>query len=496
LYKPQVSHAQPTQATTPRKGGTIRLGMAGGSSSDQLNPVTYTDSVTIAMGHGLFNGLIECGPDNTPIPELANSIEPKPGAKDWILTLRRDVSFSNGKTFTPEDAIYSLNLHRGDTRSGAASVMKNVVDIRKLSGDQIQISLKQADAEFPAILTDYHLLMVPEGHTDWSKPIGTGPMVLERFDPGVRAVMKRTRDYWKAGRGHLDAADITVIGDSSARLSALISGQVDVINRVDPKTVNLLGRSANHVVLRSPAGWHPIIAMTCDRAPFDNADFRAAMKLGIDRPQVLKTLFSGLGTIANDQPIPPSSPFFHTELPQAPYDPDRAKSLLMKSGLGDPRVVMQASDGAFGGAVDLATLFQASAAKANLKIEVRREPADGFWSNVWLKGACVVSYWGGRPSATQMLSVAYERDAPWNLTHYIDPRFDSALLAARSELDPVKRRPHLWDAQELVAHNAGAVIPVFRDYLDAHHRKVGGMTPHSLYDLCNGRIVEKAWFNA
>ncbi len=481
---------------TPRKGGTIRLGMAGGATSDSLNPVSYTDSVPIALGHGLFNALVECGPDNTPLPELAASFEARPGAREWVFNLRKDVTFSNGKTFGANDAIYSLNMHRGETRSGAATVMKNVADIKKSGDQQITISLRAADAEFPAVLTDYHLMMVPEGHSDWSKPIGTGPMVIDRFDPGVRAVLKRTRDYWKADRGFLDGAEITVIGDSSARLSALISGQIDAINRVDPKTVSLLARSPNHVVARSPAGWHPIIAMTCDRAPFDNPDFRQAMKYGIDRQQILKTLFSGLGSVGNDHPIAPSSPFFNKDLPQIAYDPDRAKSFLAKAGLSDMHVLMQTSDGAFNGAVDLATLYQASGVKAGLKIDVKREPADGFWTNVWLKGSCVVSYWGGRPSATQMLAVGYESGAPWNLSHYNDPRFDQVLNAARGEIDPEKRQPLIRDMQELISHNAGAVIPIFRDYLDGHHRKVGGITPHGLYDFCNGRILEKAWLGA
>jgi len=489
------TQAAPNDAA-PKKGGTIRLGMAGGATSDSLNPVTYTDSVPIALGHGLFNALVECGPDNTPLPELAASFEPKPGATAWVLNLRKDVTFSNGKTFDAADAIYSLNLHRGETRSGAASIMKNVADIKKSGDHQITISLKTPDAEFPAVLTDYHLLMVPDGHSDWQKPIGTGPMVLERYDPGVRATLKRTRDYWKPDRGHLDGAEITVIGDSSARLSALISGQIDMVNRLDPKTVALLSKSPNHLVARSAAGCHPIIAMTCDRAPFDNADFRQAMKYGIDRAQILKTPFSGLGTMGNDHPIPPTSPFYHKDLPTIGYDPDRAKSLLAKSGLSDARVLMQASDGAFNGAVDLATLYQAAAGKAGLKIDVKREAADGFWTNVWLKGSCVVSYWGGRPSATQMLAVGYESAAPWNLSHYNDPRFDKALAAARAEIDASKRRVHIWDMQELVAQNAGAVIPIFRDYLDGHHKKVGGITPHGLYDFCNGRILEKAWLTA
>ena len=67
------------------------------------------------------------------------------------------------------------------------------------------------------MLTDHRLLMVPDGFKDWSKPVGTGAFVLDKFEPGVRIALKKAGEYWKEGRGNLDAAEITVIGDGSER---------------------------------------------------------------------------------------------------------------------------------------------------------------------------------------------------------------------------------------------------------------------------------------
>ena len=64
-------------------------------------------------------------------------------------------------------------------------------------------------------MTDYHLLMIPDGFKDWAKPIGTGSLVVDRFDPGVRISLKKAGDYWKEGRGHLDAVEVTVINDGA-----------------------------------------------------------------------------------------------------------------------------------------------------------------------------------------------------------------------------------------------------------------------------------------
>ena len=482
-----------TAADAPKSGGTLKLGLAGGSTTDSLDFRTTNDSVMISVNHGLWNCLAEWGEDGKPHPELAESWEATNGAKDWIFKLRKGVTFSNGKEFTADDAIYSLNLHRGATKSGGASSVMGVTDIKKVDDHQVQISLGAPDADLPSSLTDYHLLMVPDGFKDWAKPVGSGAFVLDAFDPGVRIKVKKVRPYWKEGRGHLDAVDLTVINDSSARLNALISGQMDAINRVDHKAVALLSKTPRIQVVRAPGGWFSVLAMEVDRAPYDNPDIRMALMLAANREQMLKALFSGYGTLGNDHPIPPTDPFFNTELPQRKYDPEKAAFHFKKTGIADPKILLQVSDAAFSGAVDQGSLFQASNAKAGIKVDVKKEPVDGFFDNIWLKAPFVGSYWGGRPAATQMLAVAFQAGAPWNETHWNDPKFEKLLAEARAETDDSKRKPYIWEMQAILNERGGALIPVFRDWLDAHNEKVGGHTPHGGFDMNNGWIMETAW---
>ena len=483
-------------AETPRKGGTLRLGLGGGSTTDSFSPLSWNDSVMIDMGFAVFNGLIENGPDNRPIPELAESYESKDGAKTWIFTLRKGVHFHNGKEFDADDAVYSLNLHRGDSKSGAAGPMKIVSDVTKRSASQIEVTLASGNADFPTVLTDYHIMMVPNGYSEWGKPVGTGAFKVDAFDPGVRIALKNAGPYWKPDRGLLDAIEVNVINDTSARMNALISGQVDAINRADPKTVSRIQKSPTLEIVRAPGGWYPVMAMMVDTAPYDNPDLRKALQYAVDREQMIKTLFSGYGTLGNDNPIPHSDPYFNAQLAQRKYDPDKAKFHFRKAGLSDPKIVVQSSDAAFNGAVDMATLLQASAGKADIAVEVKKEPADGYFDNIWLKGAFVASYWGGRPAATQMLDVAYQSAAPWNESHWKVPAFDTTLAAAQAETDEAKRKTLLWDCQAMLTEQGGTLIPCFRDWLDAHAKKVGGHTPHSGFDMCNGRIAEKAFLKA
>ena len=491
-----VASVEARAAETPRKGGTLRLGLAGGSTTDSLDPGSYTDSVMIDAGHMLYNGLVEWGRDGKPHPEIAESWEVKPGAVEWIFNIRKGVTFSNGKTLTADDVIYSLNMHRGKTKSGAAGPFKAVADVKKLSPYQVQVTLASGDADFAYVLTDYHVLMVPDGWSDWSKAVGTGGYLLEKFEPGVRITGKRNPNYWKTDRAHVDAIDVTVINDSSARLNALMTGQVDAINRVDPKFVRTVQKNPKFEIVRAPGGWHAVISMMHDRPPFDNHDLRMALKYGIDREQIIKALFSGLATPGNDHPIPKTDPYWNSELPQIKYDGDKAKFYLKKSGLTNPPLVLQCSDAAFAGAVDMAQLFQQSAAKAGVRIELKKEPADGFWDNVWLKGPFVTSYWGGRAAATQMLAVAYGPDAPWNESHFKDPKFTELLAAARAETDEAKRKPMIWEMQAILHNDGATIVPVFRDWLDAHNKNVGGHTPHGGFDMNNGWIAEQAWLKS
>jgi peptide/nickel transport system substrate-binding protein len=483
-------------ADTPKKGGLLRLGMAGGGATDSLDPRTYMDSVMIAVGRGLFGGLVEMSADGKPGPDLAVNWEAQGSAAEWVFNLRKGVKFSNGREFTADDAIFSLNLHRGAAKSGAAIAIKGVSDIKKLDKYQIQISLSAPDADFPSVLTDYRLLMVPADFSDWSKPVGCGAYVLEKFDPGVRVTLKKANnDYWKDGRARLEAAEITVIGDGAERLNGLVSGQFDVINRVDPRAVALLVKAPKTEIVRGAGGWHPILAMQTDKPPYDNPELRLAIKYAIDREQILKALFSGYGALGNDHPIAPGDPFFNKDLPQRKRDPDKAAFHLKKSGV-DAALALQASDAAFAGALDMAALVQASLGKAGLKVEVKKEPAEGYWDNVWLKGAFVASYWAARPAAVQMLAVAYGAGAPWNETHWKNDRFEKLLADARSETDEGKRKAYAWDMQAMLSEDGGAVIPAFRDWIDAHHTNIGGHAPHSGLDMDNGYIIEKAFMKA
>jgi len=484
------------RADTPKKGGVLRLGLAGGSTTDSWDPRTYTEIVMISLGGQVFNSFIEFDGNRRPQPDLLESWEVKPGATEWVLTMRRGVTFHNGKTLDLDDLIYSLNLHRGKSASALVGQMKHVQDITKVGDTQIKVTLTRPDAEFIYLLGDYHMKVVPNDFSDWSKPIGTGAFKAEKYNPGISARVTRSGDYWRSDRGFVDAVETTVINDTAVRMNALVGGQVDIINRVGKTTVDLFKGVGGLKLEDVPAGWHAIMAARVDRAPFSDPNLRLALKYAIDREAILKTLFNNYGSVGNDHPIPKNDPNFNSELPQTSYDPDKAKFYLKKANMGGAQIQLTASDAAYEGAVNAAVLYQASAAKSGLPMAINREPVDGFWDNAWLKRPFCGSYWAGRSTALQMLSVAYKSDADWNETGWKNPTFDKLLLDAAAELDDSKRKSYLWEAQRMLHEDGGAVIPVFSNNLEAHTDAVQGYRVGGVDELFNGRVAEFVWLNS
>ena len=481
-------------ADTPKKGGTLRMGMEGGSPSDSLDPRTYADSVMIAASLAIMNCLVEFDSAGNPTGELFESWDVKPGAAEWVFNVRQGIKFSNGKTLDAEDCIYSIQIHRGETKSPAKGILEQIKEIKALSPTQVGITLSSGNADFPVILGDYHLVVVPKDFTDWQKPIGTGAYTLESFEPGVRLTFKNRGDYWKPGRGNFDMIELRNIQDVAARTAALQSGEVDAVNRLDARTVNLLMKDSNLKVVRTKGTGNRFcfVARVTDK-PYDNKDLRTALKYGIDREKIIESVYSGYAVPGNDHNLDALNPFYNTAMPQRKYDPDKAAFYFKKAGVSAP-LELQTSEGAWGSAVDCASLYQQALKKAGINLDVKKVSADGYWDNVWLKVPFCAVYWGRRMSADQAFSQVFGDTSDWNDTNWKVPEFQQLIKDARVETDQAKRKELYWKAQEMIADDGGFICFAITDYLDGYSNKVRGNEPHARYDLNDNRIAEKGWF--
>ncbi len=482
-------------ADNRKRGGRFRMGLSGGSTTDTLDPALITDTMARNLIFGVLgNTLVEIDADNKPVPELAESYQAEAGATKWIFKLRQGVEFHNGKTMDADDVIFSINRHRTkDSKSGAKGLVKAITNITKDDKFTVVFELDSGNADFPYLMSDYHLVIGPKD-SDFLDGIYTGAYILKSFEPGVRAFADRNPHYFKSDRGWFDELEIIAINDVNARTNALKTGQVDVMNRCELKTVHLLKRMPGLELLRQDGFKHYTFAMLVDRAPYDNNDVRMALKYAVDREQMVKTILRGYGSVGNDHPISASNRYHAADLPQRSYDPDKAKFHLKRAGLSDAAFTFHAADAAFVGAVDAGVLYKEQAAKAGITIEVVREPNDGYWSNVWMKKPFCPVYWGGRPTEDMMFSTAYAADAPWNDTNWKNEKFNQLLVAARSELDDEKRRAMYHDMQEICSNDGGTIVPVFAADISACSDKVGHGKLAVNWDLDGNKAAERWWF--
>ena len=485
-------------AAQPKKGGTLRVGLTSSGTSDSLDPATWSSSIMqVGFTGGVYNCLTEVSETGELTPELAESWEASSeGASTWIFNLRKGVEFHNGKTLDAEDVIASINYHRDEnSKSAAKGIVSAIADIKADGKDKIVFKLVGPNADFPFLLSDYHLVITPsvDGKPNWQSAVGTGGYVVVTNDPGVRVTLKRQPNYWKSGRAHFDEAQLIAIGDVAARQNALVTGEVDVINKVDLRSLQILKR--DDIVIEEVTGTqHYSMPMNTKLAPFDNNDVRLALKYAIDREALVNLLLRGHGRVANDHPISPSNRFFAKDLPQRVYDPEKARFHLKKAGVDTLKLSLSAANAAFAGAIDAATLFHEQAAKAGITIEVVTEPDDAYWSNVWMKKPFVVSYWGGRPTEDWMFSQVYASNSKWNESFWSNATFDKLLLEARAELDDNKRRDLYVQMQGIVRDEGGSIIPMYANYVDARSTRVThGEKIASNWELDGRKLLERWW---
>lgn len=489
--------ATAAHAAGPVKGGTLRVGSSGGAATDSLDPARASSQVPYFMNRAWGEELNRLMPNGDLEPKLATEWGSSPDAKVWTFKIRKGVQFHNGKEMTPDDVVATLERHMGpDTKSGALGVLRGIDSVKK-DGDTVVVALKAGNADLPYLLNDYHLVIQPNGGKDApAAAIGTGPYKLASFEPGVRFVGQRNPNYWAPQqRGHAETLEIIVLNDNTARMAALQSGRVHMVNRVDPKIVDMLKRAPGVKVVNAAGKGYYCFLAHCNTAPFDNLDLRLAMKYAMDRAEMVDKILRGFGAVGNDQPINASYPMNSGDIPQRAFDLDKAAFHYKKSG-HNGTLLLRTSEVAFPGANDAAQLFQNSAAKAGIKIEIRREPADGYWSAVWNKQPFSTGYWGGRATQDQMFSTAFISGADWNDSRYFNPKVDQLVVAARAELNAGKRKTMYRDIAVLVNEEGGAIIPMFNDTVEALGPKLGGWVKNPNGELMGGFGPSECWLEA
>ncbi|QCP52539.1 ABC transporter substrate-binding protein [Trinickia violacea] len=479
----------------PKKGGKIRVATQSASTADTLDPAKGALSTDYVRANMFYNGLTELDSHLGAKMALAESLESK-DATVWVVKLRKGVQFHDGKALAPADVVYSIMRHKDPaTASKAKTLADQIKDAKATGANEVTITLEGPNADLPVILATSHFMIIKDGTKDFKTAVGTGPFKLKEFSPGVHTVGVRNETYWKTGLPHLDEIELIGIGDEPARVNALLSGDVQLINAVTPNSAQQIKGSPGFSVLETKTGQYTDLIMRDEGGITGNEDFRQGMMYLLDREQILRAAFRGYGAIGNDQPIDPTNKYYFAGLPQRTFDPDKAKFHFQKAKLGGTPLQVYASPAATG-SVEIAMLLQAAAPQAGLNLQVSRVPADGYWSNHWMKHPLSFGNVNARPSADVLFTQFFKSDAPWNEANWKNPKFDQMLIAARGEPDEAKRKKIYGDMQVLVHETGGIGIPLFVSSLDGHTTRLKGLGSIPLAGLMGFTFAEHVWLES
>lgn len=491
----------PTATTMAvKKGGSLKVGIVGTTKDivDGQYIVSKPDQARLVMG---WEPLVNYD-DNFNVSYdhgLAEEVEVK-SADLYVVRLKKDITFHNGKPVTADDVIYSFQ-RRLDTTLGLAPALATLLDptgLTKVDDRTVQIQLKQKAVTFLKGLCEYTATVVPVGYKREDKEqIGTGPFKLQSFTPGAESVHVRYDGYW-GGAAYLDEVQIIDFADATAAMNAFTSGQVDCLMDLPYAQAKTLDGNPDLQLLRSQAGsWLPI-TMAVDQKPFDDKRVRQAMRLIVDRDQMVQQVLSGFGTVGNDMygVLDDSYP---KDIPQRKQDLEGAKALLKDAGQENLTIDLFAPNDT-AGLPEMAAAFAEMAKGAGVTVNVKVLDGSQYWGDQYTKYTFATSFWGTRPYLNQVAAGSLH-DAVYPETHWpsadLADKFVQQYKDALAETDATKRNAIIHDMQQEEYDEGGNIIWGFNNLLDGYATYVKGFESRpNLLNLDHfGRGMKRIWLD-
>lgn len=458
-------------AAGPKRGGTLRVGLGSGGNGDTLDAHLFVSRADSIRNINLYDQLADTNAKGESVGVLAQAVESNARGDVWTVRIRDGVEFHNGKTMTADDVLFTIRRVIQKKALGASKI--SVIDLKrtkKLDKRTIRFQLSRPYSVFDYALGDGYIMgIVPVGY-DPRKPVGAGPFKFKSFAPGKQAVFTRHENYWR-GAPYLDEIVFLSLPDEAARLNALLSNQVDVINLVPLAQARTIEGSGRHKLLIAKAGgWNPFVMNTA-AGPLKDVRVRQAMRLIADRPLMLKQALNGHGSLGNDL-YARWDPAYAREIPQRTQDLERAKSLLKKAGQQDLAIELAVAPVA-NGMLEAAQVLAQSAAKIGAKITIKKIDIPTLYGPNLFKWPFTVDTW---PSLSYAMTFTGS-DGPggnFNETNFDDPEMNRILNTALRTTDPARRRQLYKDAQAIQHERGGYLIWSFEDTVDAYSSKVAG----------------------
>jgi peptide/nickel transport system substrate-binding protein len=469
---PAKAAGSPTGA--PRRGGNLKVGLTGGSGTDTLDPhkgLTYLDT---ARAQALYQPLIQLNAQGQNEFVLAESISPRGSTSEWVIRLRPDITFHDGKALTSADVIFTLRRILSQKLTGSTPLGPvNAKGLKALDAHTVLVPMTSPYGSFLDQLSYWYYLYVVPTTFDPKKPNGTGPFKYQSFTPGQRSVFARNGSYWKSGLPHVDSLTIIDFSDSTALQNALTTGVIQGAGALEGPQIAALKSSPGVRTVTSHTGAITPFTMRVDQAPFNDVNVRQAMRLLVDRQQLINSALDGFGSVGADVSSP-YDPNYDTAL-HRDQDIAQAKRLLQKAGHENLTVQLVTSAVATG-TVAMATVLQQQAKAAGVTINLKQVDPSTFFGPNYLQWTFSQDFYNYSPYLAQVAE-SFLPTSPFNETHWSQSQYGNLYHQANVTTSASVRKEIEHQMQLIDFNQGGYIIPAFIDALDAYSTKITGYAP-------------------
>lgn len=454
-------------------GDRFRAAFTSGGSQETLDPHVAPNFVDQARAKALYDTLGTYADDMSVRKRLAEAWESDSSGTRWHVRLRA-AAFHDGTPVTAKDVLYSYRRAADPATGSPSQVLLSAIDFtasKALGERSLLFVLKAPDFEFPTVFAGPGTEIIPAGTKDFRRPVGSGPFTYVSFTPGGTARYRRWADHWD-GAPHIAELEIVPADEESARLNALLSGQVHYAADMAGASVERLKKDGSTRLLTAKRATAQQLLLRRGRKPFDDPRLVRAVQLGLDREALVRIALAGHGEPGNDL-FGTGLRGYPTGLEPRERDVAEARRLVRKAGAQGLHITVETSsvDAAWEPAADL---MARQLRDIGLKLTANTRASSTYFSEIRTSGVAAFNTTSTLP-VSDFLQQRVRGGAARNQTQYASKRFDALLERARTTRDEQDRLALLARAQKIARAESGLLVWAFSDANDAIGPTVKGL---------------------